>query len=324
MPSSDPTRQPIRLGLMAYSLARGDLIPFLGAGASAFAAAIETGKGLPLGRELALELADAVEFPNDDAYARADLARVASYAAVTEGRGRVVEFLVQRIRPGLKPSPLHALLAEVALRVPLLIVTTNYDDLMETALQDVPHDVIVSAIERRDYAGALFHRAWGTVHFEATEPQALALPVDDANPIQLRRTIVFKMHGSIPRENSSGSFVVTEEDYVAYLSGMSGPRLIPPQLRTLMRPRQFLFLGYALRDWNLRVLLHSIRLPLQKIDVVTQDDSGMEKTSYAISRQMAADERKLWEKRSVTVRQMDFSQFVPALSDQLYDIWSKA
>jgi len=32
---------------MAYSLAQGDLIPFLGAGASAFAVAAETGKGLP-------------------------------------------------------------------------------------------------------------------------------------------------------------------------------------------------------------------------------------------------------------------------------------
>jgi hypothetical protein len=290
---------------MAYSLARGDLIPFLGAGASAFAAAAETGKGLPLGRELALELADAVEFPNDDAYARADLARVASYAAITEGRGRVVEFLVQKIRPGLKPSSLHVLLAEVAFRVPLLIVTTNYDDLLETALEGVPHDVIVSAVESRDYAGALFHRVWGAAHFKPTEPKALALPIDKADPTKLQRTIVFKMHGSIPGANSSGSFVVTEEDYVAYLSGMSGPRLIPAQLRLLMHPRQFLFLGYALRDWNLRVLLHSIRLPLKKI--AAKDSSGMEKTSYAISRQMAEDERKLWEKRSVTVRQMDFS-----------------
>jgi hypothetical protein len=88
-----------------------------------------------------------------------------------------------------------------------------------------------------------------------------------------------------------------------------------------MRPRQFLFLGYALRDWNLRVLLHSMRLPLQKTDVVGED-SGMEKTSYAISRQMAADEQKLWEKRSVTIRRLDFSQFVPALSTRLNEIWS--
>ena len=43
------------------------------------------------------------------------------------------------------------------------------------------------------------------------------------------------------------------------MSGMSGEgSLIPPRLRTLMQPRRFLFLGYALRDWNLRVLLHTL------------------------------------------------------------------
>jgi hypothetical protein len=227
MSGSDPTSAPVRLGLMPNSLARGDLIPFFGAGASAFATGDAGGNGLPLGRELAIELAEVVDFPNNDESARADLARVASYAAITEGRGRVVEFLEQKIRPGLTPSPLHFLLAQVASRVPLLIVTTNYDDLVESALKSIPHDVIISAVERRDYAGALFYRAWGRDHFEPTEPQALALPVDDANPTKLQRTIVFKMHGSIPVGNSIGSFVVTEEDYVAYLSGMSGPRLIP-------------------------------------------------------------------------------------------------
>jgi len=266
-----------------------------------------------------------VDFPNESEEAATDLARVASYVSVVDGRGNVIDFLKEKIPPNTKPSPLHELLAEAARRFPLLIVTTNYDDLMETALRDVPHDVVVTAVERNDYAGAIFHKPWQASDYAITDPQDLRLPINPDNATVLERTVVFKMHGTISQPNGISSFVVTEEDYVAYLAGMSGTRMIPPQIHTLMRPRQFLFLGYALRDWNLRVLLDSIKRGSKRNSTASDDnEASMRKVSYAISRSMELDEQKIWERREVTVRLADFTNMVPQLRQELEAIWARS
>ena len=311
---------PPKTGFIGRSLAKGGLIPFLGAGASAFA--LDSLNHLPLGADLARKLADIGEFPNDADNARADLARVASYVSAKIGRDWVVEFLSEELQKGHQPNPLHHVLAEVAARAPMLIITTNYDDMMERALlaAQVEFDVVVAAVERKAYAGALLHRPWGAAAFdEDVDPNALALPADPLKPTELTRTVLFKMHGSVLPE-AKGSFVVTEEDYVAYLrGGLDGGRLIPPAMHLLMRPRRFLFLGYGLRDWNLRVLLASLfGAPGQA------QDHGSDRSSFAISRNMDSDEREIWQHRRVSVQLRDFGAFVPDLRADLQEIWQPA
>jgi hypothetical protein len=68
--------------------------------------------------------------------------------------------------------------------------------------------------------------------------------------------------------------------------------------------RGFLFLGYSLRDWNLRVVLNRMEKDYRR--------SG-ELTSWAIQYKPSALERKFWEKRGVEVFDIPLDQFVVGL-----------
>ena len=75
--------------------------------------------------------------------------------------------------------------------------------------------------------------------------------------------ILFKMHGSIDRKNrKNDSYLITEEDYVDYLGRDQG-NYIPPYINRLMQGKNFLFLGYSLEDWNVRVILRKLLNPDQ-------------------------------------------------------------
>ena len=52
--------------------------------------------------------------------------------------------------------------------------------------------------------------------------------------------------------------MITEDHYIDYLARENAARLIPAYLMARMRTSHFLFLGYGMRDWNLRVILRSI------------------------------------------------------------------
>jgi SIR2-like domain len=82
--------------------------------------------------------------------------------------------------------------------------------------------------------------------------------------------------------------------------------LIPGDLVSLLLARRMLFLGYGLRDWNLRVLL----------DRLTQLRSAKLK-SYAITQGVSDVERTLWSHRSVAVYDAELGKFVTALRGQL-------
>ena len=76
-----------------------------------------------------------------------------------------------------------------------------------------------------------------------------------------RRTIILKIHGAVNRAIPDGegdSYVITEDHYIDYLTRTDLANLIPVTLTAKLRKSHFLFLGYGLRDWNLRVILHRI------------------------------------------------------------------
>ena len=70
---------------------------------------------------------------------------------------------------------------------------------------------------------------------------------------------MLKLHGAVDRADPKrDSYVITEDNYIEYLSvGDIGPQ-IPMTLRERMADSHFLFLGFDMRDWNLRVILNRI------------------------------------------------------------------
>jgi hypothetical protein len=75
------------------------------------------------------------------------------------------------------------------------------------------------------------------------------------------RTVILKMHGAVDRTNPEAtwdSYVITEDHYIEYLARTDLANLVPVTLAAKLRRSHFLFLGYSMRDWNLRVILHRI------------------------------------------------------------------
>src|SRR3954466_8626512 len=113
-------------GAIARLLSKGDIVPFLGAGAS-LAAAVHGERwdpGLstpPSGLQLAEHLAEAAAFPGDEQ--RKELAKVASYYQTSVDREDLLATLREVFDREFTPGPIHQLLAQNP--KPLLIVTTN-------------------------------------------------------------------------------------------------------------------------------------------------------------------------------------------------------
>jgi hypothetical protein len=74
---------------------------------------------------------------------------------------------------------------------------------------------------------------------------------------------------------------------------------VPAALRSFLSSREFLFLGYGLRDWNLRVLLREVGVA--------------ERRSWAILSGPSLFERRLWERRNVDIFDLTVEEFAAEL-----------
>jgi hypothetical protein len=152
------------------------------------------------------------------------------------------------------------------------------------------------------------YRAAGTGDFNDVPPTELDVCLDQSS-------IIYKMHGSIDRSKPDGSnYVITEEDYVRFLSGLSpvGLSLVPPRLKTELIPRSFLFLGYSLADWNFRVML-------DMLSSASNNNPKDEQRSWAIQRNPDRVEARLWDKKAVNVYDLDLGLFTDRLASELQE-----
>lgn len=301
--------------LIDKKLREGTVVPFLGAGVNIRSAPFDSsGPQLPTGGQLARKLAELVSFPSDDDHDVQDLSKVASYLVETSARSTLRDELRAVFFGEAQPGPIHRYLASID--KPLLIVTTNYDDNMERALQDVgrPFDVVVHPTDRKDYEASVFWwRAGQPVPEPPIAPNKLLIDL-------AATTVVYKMHGTMHRPDAQwDSYVVTEDDYVEFLSRMAGQSAIPHQFIRHFRPRHFLFLGYGLRDWNLRVLLRSLSQPGIAGGVPRTGESPPEEPaervkSWAIQFRPSAIEGALWSARDVNIFDEAIDEFASAIT----------
>jgi hypothetical protein len=295
----------------------GKVVPFLGAGASLNGHPTDdegqwnpdTSAFLPRGCELANFLARVAAFPSNDEHDRSDLARVSSYYVDNLGRVALRDCLRKRVfvpesRDGRKHQynigPLHEFLAAVP--IPQVIVVTNYDTIVEQAFVKAgkPFDVVVYPAERKDLAKAVLWWKHG-------EPEPRIVFANQLD-IDLRKTtVIFKMHGTIQRETAKwDNLVITEEDYVEFLYRMITNAAVPALLYEFFLQRSFLFLGYSLRDWNLRVILKN----LSKCFAKQSESSEYEKDpSWAIQVGVSKLEERLWLRRNVNIFECDLDEF---------------
>lgn len=290
------------------SLESGEVIPFLGAGASLGAAVVadpdspvaDELAALPSGRELAERLALEGNFPKTE---EPNLASVAQYFEdVAAGRIALHEQLRTVFGRRYTPGRIHRYLAAVA--APLLVVTTNYDDLLETAFREAgrPFDLVIHTTDRMLGEQLLWWRD------QADEPElALAKTLD----IDLERvTVIYKMHGAVDRLVATrDQYVITEDDYVDFLSRLIKQRAFPSIFAEPFQTRHLLFLGYGLRDWNLRVILNRVEKDLRQ----GAEDQGDDIRSWAIDSAPSPLETRLWQGRGVEIYGMGIDDFLDGL-----------
>jgi hypothetical protein len=200
---------------------------------------------LPLGGDLSELLAGKYGFKKElpDESVR-DLQRVSLYVETTNGLGRnaLVDFLRTRLTAGRRPSPALSMLAELPFTI---IVTTNYDHLLESALRGYPKEPDVFVYNPDEKEPTLDARA---------DPTS-------------ERPLVFKMHGDLDKSNS---IVITDEDYINFVQRMSDKEAlhpVPQTVRYRMKQWPTLFVGYRLRDYNLHLLFRTLRWRVDRADM---------------------------------------------------------
>jgi hypothetical protein len=249
---------------IAEKLAAGRMVPFLGAGANLCDRGEQAwehgGPFLPSGAELAGHLAARGRYPVEG---ERNLLRVSEYLSVARGEDELYLYLREVFGSEYSPTSLHRLLARVAKALSegglpqLLVVTTNYDNLVEQAFSNegLEHDVVwYEAKSNAEARGRFVHRPPGG------KPKPIPRPNKYTGlPAELERPAVLKLHGCLDRESpGDDSFVITEDSYIDYLSLGDVGALIPIALSQRLTSNSLLFLGYSLSDWNLRVVMNRI------------------------------------------------------------------
>ena len=264
---------------VADAIAAGEVVPFLGAGANLCDRPAEAPwdpeSFAPSARELAQALAKQSRYPNlddlGDPARPPDLQWVSQYFDAVLGDKPLYKKLHEVFDARYPPSSLHRLLARLPALLrerraeeQLLVLTTNYDDLLERALDDAGEafDVVWYDAKPGPNQGQFWHRAHGrdddgepvlgeAVRIEIpNEYTGLALP---------ERPVVLKLHGATDRHDpGKDSYVLTEDSYIDYLAGPAVGKQLPPSLISKMVDSHFLFLGYSMRDWNMRVILKQL------------------------------------------------------------------
>lgn len=289
---------------------QGNVVPFLGAGASfvgrpaGVAWNPENPPFLPSGYDLSISLADEAEFPSKEDSDRGDLARVCSYYVEVAGRRALRERLREMLNHDYQPGPLHRFLA--AIPSPQVIVVTNYDTLVEQAFRAAgkQYDLVIYPADRKDIANSILWWPHG-------KPEPLAAKPNELD-IDLRKTtVIYKMHGTItPGTEEWDNFVITEEDYVEFLSRMTTNTAIPSLFYPYFRERSFLFLGYSLRDWNLRVVLKNLSKHFASRRSSGGDDEDEVLPSWSIQLHPTELERRLWASKKVNIFDAGLDDFV--------------
>jgi DNA-binding SARP family transcriptional activator len=284
----DSRDQDDHLEAVVKALAAGRLVIMLGPGVNLTSAKKEEGEGLPKRDQLTARLAEAFSCPPEHA---GELTKVAQYAAVTRGVGPLYDELHALLDREQAPGPVHRFLAELAalsreLAAPQpIIVTTNYDRAVERAFADAGEgiDVVTYMSIGRDRGRFVHRSADGELHV-ITTPNAYAnVPVE-------ARAVLLKIHGEVDLEpaRDAESFVVSEDDYIAYLAETGIAGVLPVTLAARLRRSHFLFLGYGLVDWSFRVFLHRL-----------WPDEQPAYRSWAVQADPGPLERDFWRRRAI-------------------------
>jgi len=308
---------------MVDRLSRGVVVPFLGAGVNCCGRPPQFNwradcDYLPAGAELSLHLAAAAQYPKTSDDERKNLLRVAQYLSTKGGGGALRDELHTIFDREYHPTAVHRFFARLTGTLKTknypreerdlkgfqqLIVTTNYDDLLERAFRDegVEFDLLI-------YKAMQGARGW----FWHINPKGEAVQIQEPNKYDALsldvRPVIVKIHGTINKGNpADDGYVITEDDYIDYLAGADLSNFLPMVIKSELVKSHFLFLGYSLQDWNLRVFLKRI----------WDEQAKFGYKSWAIQLHVEDIDRELWRSRQVEIVEASLEDYVQEMTEQI-------
>ena len=326
-------------------LGDGMVVPLLGAGVNLCGRPADQGflqgKNLPSGAELAAVLAQKVRrYPPS---ILEDLLRVSQCVDHNRGWRVLYDTLHQLFDADYPPTAFHRFLARVPKLIAQLpnpprnshqlIVTTNYDDVLERAFDDEKEEYdLVWYVARGDNMGRFIHRAPDGSTTVIEDPEQYVKPLSLS-----RRSVILKIHGAVsrlarddgeaddPPTGENDSYVITEDNYIDYLTRTDIRKLIPAGLVGVLRMSSILFVGYSMRDWNLRAIFRriwqeeklgyrswAIRKPVDDLPPEKQNDPA----EVELHRQKRLEqdlEESFWSARGVDIFDADLAAYCRAL-----------
>jgi hypothetical protein len=199
-----------------------------------------------------------------------DLAEVAQHVAIAEGPSFLHRAMKDALRLEPEPNGVHRFLARFPRRLSELgrparyqmLVSTGYDTALERAFdaEGEAYDLAVFMASGAD-KGNFVHVPWrGEPKLITEAGRYRGFPIDSYD--ELERTVIVKVLGAA--EGGEGnyrwdrSYVLTEDQYIDYLVTDEVGSVVPLQILNKLTSSHCLFLGYAMRDWSLRVFLKRI------------------------------------------------------------------
>jgi hypothetical protein len=265
---------------------------------------------LPTNTELAARLASSVT----PSLPVGSLVSVSQHYATVEGSDALQDELRTLLDADYESTSLHRLLATLPGRLRELgypprypvLVTTNFDDVLERALEAAgePFDLLAYTPSSRSFPA----------HFKHRNPDGEVRPVAPANSYDGlavdKRTVVLKVYGALDRRE--GDYVVAEDDYIDYGGAGGGDMnmLLPATLLAKMMNSHVFFLGYNPGEWSLRVFFRRI----------WAEQPFSNRVAWAVGQLEDALEERFWRRRAVDVLDAPLEAFVAGALSGLDDL----
>jgi hypothetical protein len=232
-----------------------------------------------------------------------DLMQISQSAEIDHGPIPLIQSLSSLFARPYPVSPAHRFFARVprilADEPPFvryqLIMTTNYDNLMEIAFQDAGQEYDLIWYEAEGNRRGRF------MHKPPRQPATL-MPQDYGYAFFECRPVILKLHGTVV-DRTNGSYVITQDHYIHYTARIDD-RALPKTLTA--RWVNFLYLGYALRDFNLRVIVRRL-----------QEADGLSRVSWAVLRNPPAGEVRYWQRNNVELISINLDEYLDQLESRI-------
>jgi hypothetical protein len=296
------------------AMAQSAVVPFLGVDASQCGRPKDSdwhqGSYLPSAEELAAYVLEQFALPRGNA---GDLVRNAQLATIAANPARLYAVLHSVFESNSPPTSLHKFLATLPALLRekgyppryQLIVTTNFDDMLERAFKEagVPFDVVSYEAEG-EQRGKFWHwKSDGDITLIELPNQYRAFSLE-------QRAVILKVHGAFVRTDPDrDSYVITEDHFLDYLTRTDISNLLPVELAKILRKSHFLFLGSRLPEWNLRVIFHRI-----------WREQRLTYNSWAIPFNVDQADQQFWLNRNVDTIKVNLADYVEQLAGRLQRI----